>query len=73
LRARQRREGVYRGEDGEGEMGMQRRPSMTDLLKQRWNGEVRGMVRRAQEVRWEDVWVRAGEGWSAAVRLVKRE
>lgn len=63
---------MYRG-DQEDE-GVQRgRPSMTDLLKQRWNGEVEKMVRGAQEVRWEDAWARAGEGWDAVVRLVKKD
>lgn len=52
---------------------VQRRLSLTELLKERWNGEVVGLVRRVQEVRGEDVWVRAGEGWDAVVRLVRRE
>lgn len=62
---------MYRGIGDEGGE-VRRRPSLTDLLKERWNGEVVGLVRRVQEVRGEDVWGRAGEGWDAVVRLVKR-
>ncbi|KAK2798371.1 hypothetical protein FQN51_007771 [Onygenales sp. PD_10] len=40
------------------------RPGVLELAKERWNGEVRGLVRWVQEVRWEDVrgWGRVGEG-----------
>ncbi|KAK2806013.1 hypothetical protein FQN50_006028 [Emmonsiellopsis sp. PD_5] len=47
------------------------RPGVLELAKERWNGEVRGVVRWVQEVRWEDVrgFLRGGEG---VVRRVGR-
>ncbi|PGH19162.1 hypothetical protein AJ80_04242 [Polytolypa hystricis UAMH7299] len=50
----------------------QQRPTVTELAKERWNAEVEGFVRRAQQVTWEDVWSRADEGWKMMERLVKR-
>ncbi|KAK2760877.1 hypothetical protein FQN54_002117 [Arachnomyces sp. PD_36] len=68
LRNSERRRGVYRTEGEE----VQRRPTVTDLLKERWNGELIALVRRTHEIRWEKVWENAGEGWDAAVRFVRK-
>ncbi|KAJ5951361.1 uncharacterized protein N7479_009774 [Penicillium vulpinum] len=51
----------------------QAEPTMKEILKHRWNKEVEALTRKAYETRWEDVRDAAGEGWKAAVRVVKRE
>ncbi|KAJ5610802.1 hypothetical protein N7510_007521 [Penicillium lagena] len=51
----------------------QQPPTMKEVLKHRWNQEVEILARKAYESRWEDVRSTAVEGWSAVLRLVKKE
>lgn len=42
---------------------LRRRESLAEVLKDRWNAEVEGMVRRVQETDWREVrerWERRG-------------
>ncbi|KAL4877178.1 hypothetical protein BJY04DRAFT_131678 [Aspergillus karnatakaensis] len=55
------------------EEGTPSRPKMKDHLKHRWNEEVRTLVRKAYDSRWEDVRDTAMEGWEGVRRLVKWE
>ncbi|PYI18727.1 hypothetical protein BO99DRAFT_385952 [Aspergillus violaceofuscus CBS 115571] len=48
-------------------------PTLSELLKHRWNTEVKTLANKAYEASWEDVRDMAVEGWSSAVRLVKNE
>ncbi|WEW55699.1 hypothetical protein PRK78_001132 [Emydomyces testavorans] len=47
------------------------RPGIVELGKEKWNQEIRLLVRRAQEVRWEDVQQKVGKGWEIVTSLAK--
>ncbi|KJF60665.1 uncharacterized protein CIMG_11907 [Coccidioides immitis RS] len=47
------------------------RPGIMELGKEKWNQEVRLLVRRAQELKWEDVQEKVQKGWETARRLTK--
>ncbi|PYH41538.1 MICOS complex subunit Mic12 family protein [Aspergillus saccharolyticus JOP 1030-1] len=48
-------------------------PTLSELLKHRWNTEVKSYANKAYETSWEDVRDMAVEGWRSAARLVKSE
>ncbi|PYH95822.1 hypothetical protein BO71DRAFT_322301 [Aspergillus ellipticus CBS 707.79] len=48
-------------------------PTLQDHLKHRWNQEVEGLARKANESRWEDARSTVAKGWNSVVGFVKRE
>lgn len=50
-----------------------RRPDMMELLKERWNEDVKTFARRLMETDWEDVRQKGVTTWNTAKRLVRSE
>lgn len=47
------------------------KPGIVELGKEKWNQEVKLLVRKAQEVSWEDVWDKVEKGWETARALTR--
>ena len=50
-----------------------REVTLSDTLKERWNEEVKNLLKRTQETRWEDIRDRTSQGWDIAQRVFKKE
>jgi hypothetical protein len=53
--------------------GWSKRPSVTELLKEKWNGELIALVRKGHEIQWENVWAKTGESWDVVMRFLRKK